>query len=107
MTRYYYAMSTPYGCTIYSGCDELYRFTDAKTRNAWVRDAWNGIDYVDQCKRDAVTRKEARRWFPRAFAPDVQTFPHVDPCGDYWDTPDGDGACAWSGSPTGGEYAYI
>lgn len=103
----YYAMRTPYGATTASGADRLVRFESKKARDAWVAGAYETIDYVDQSRRDIVTRSEARRWFPEAFAQTAGAFPPARSYDDYWDDADDDGAQEWTGAPTGGVYSEI
>lgn len=103
--RCFYAMECPRGCTTASKGDRLRRFATSAARAAWISEAFESADYVDQCKRDEVTREEARRWFPRAFAATAETFPRVDVRGDYWDEMDAEDGAAWSGAPTGGIYS--
>ena len=105
MTRWYYAMECPYGATTASGGDRLVRFASRGTRDAWVREALESVDYADQCRRDEVSRVEARRWFPEAFKEEAQVWPPKW-SGDYWDEQDGTefGASFWIGAPTGGIY---
>lgn len=102
--RYYYAMECPRGCTTASKGDRLRRFATSAARAALVSEAFEGVDYVDQCKRDEVTREEARRWFPAAFSPSAVTFPAFT-TGDYWDRLEAESGAEWSGEPTGGVYA--
>ena len=105
--RWWYAMACPYGAATASKGDSLCRFATRAARDAWVREAFRRDGYADRCKRDEVTRAEARRWFPEAFRPDSETFQPTWG-GDYWDRLDdhADGAY-WTGAPTGGVYANI
>lgn len=99
MKRYYYAMATPRGNTTAYGGDMLCRFTNTKLRDAWIEEM-NWTEELNQCAREAVTRDDARYWFPRAFAPNSYDY-------GCWNAPDCEGASYWSGSPTGGIYATV
>lgn len=106
MTRHYYAIYHPYGISMSSAGDTLYRYRSASERDASVDDH-NLADagaHGRLCMR-AVTRSEARYFFPEAFR-DAEWFGW----GSDFDAPqwrsmdDGD---EWTGWATGGVYAHI
>lgn len=92
----YYAIYRPYGKSTYSSGDTLYRFETKAERDDKVRnEPWDGSNY----HWIAVTKDEARRWFPRAFA-NLDWF-NSDVHTEVWDSN------MWCAAPTGGEYAYL
>lgn len=103
----FYAQRTPYGARTASARDALVRFETKAARDEWVKAAWTNCDHADEARRDEITRKQARRWYPAAFKDDTGVFPRTNAAGDYWDTADDDGAQEWSGAPTGGIYSEI
>lgn len=101
----FYAQITPYGARTASPADRLVRFESAARRDAWVLAACGSADEADRARRDAITREEARRWYPEAFRAGAGAFPPARVGDDYWDDADDDGAQEWTGSPTGGIYS--
>lgn len=89
----HYAIYRPYGIDTYSMGDSLHRFETRAERDAMVAgDKWDG-----NYRWLAITAKQARRWFPRAFAP----APFYRDLANVWR--DGE----WLGRPTGGNYRYM
>ena len=59
MKKTYYAATHHYGVNVANDYATLYRFDNAASRDAFVD--------IDDEKREAMTRAEARRAFPGAF----------------------------------------
>ena len=95
--RKYYAIYRPYGRSTMSKCDTLYRFERRADRDETVNgETFDGQNYHWR----AITRNEARAYFPAAFRADAWT---GEPAA--W-IKDGD-RDRYDGAPTGGEYAYM
>ena len=88
----FYAIYHPYGTRTMSIGDALFRFATREERDRKV-ESFDGSDY----HWSAVTRAEARRLFPRAFA-DLE---NRDLLFERWE----DGQ--WTGRATGGGYGYM
>lgn len=89
----FYAIYHPYGTRTMSIGDALFRFATREERDRKVDDEpWDGRNY----HWSAVTRAEARRLFPRAFA--NLDWPNSD---ERWENN------IWMDRPTGGGYGYM
>ena len=88
----FYAIYHPYGTRTMSIGDALFRFATREERDRKV-ESFDGSDY----HWSSVTRDEARRWFPRAFA-DLE---NRDLLFERWEY------SQWTGRPTGGGYGYM
>lgn len=85
----FYAIYRPYGRNYYSNADSLHRFETKAKRDAIVdNEKWDGSYHWL-----AITAKQARQWFPKAFA----SFDYEN----AWNESE------WSGNPTGGNYKYM
>ena len=92
----YYAINHPYGLDTMSKDDTLHRFETRAKRDAYTDgEQFNGSCY----HRETVTREEARRLFPRAFAALGWTNSGPD---ETWSE-----SGTWQASPTGGSYEYM
>lgn len=108
----FYAIWHPYGIRTASKGDTLYRYANKRLREEDAeRVDWQGITDGRGFLMEEVTRAEARRQFPAAFRADAETWDgwrdgdrHFD--GPWW-RDDGCGSQEWTGSPTGGVYAYM
>ena len=90
----FYAIYHPYGTRTMSVGDALFRFAAREERDRKVDDEpFDGSNY----HWSSVTRAEARRLFPRAFA-DLE---NRDLLFERWE----DGQ--WMDRPTGGGYRYM
>ena len=85
-SRNYYAMLCPYGITTASRKDTLLRFETEEERDLWV--------CLDERKRDALTRDQAKHYYPSAFT-----------TGALWVGSAKLGALLYNGEPTGGVYS--
>lgn len=95
----FYAIWHPYGIHMASKGDTLYRYANKRLREEDAeRVDWQGITDGRGYLMEEVTRAEARRQFPAAFR-----------ASETWEVwrDNGSGSQEWTGSPTGGVYAYM